>query len=126
MDKAAARAQLEHAQPILCVAEMSRSLAYYTAVLGFTNAEWGDDDFTCVHRDGAAIYLARGEQGNPGTWVWVGVSDVAVLHEEYSASGAVILEPPTEYGWAYEMKVKDPDGHVLRIGSAPRTGRFEG
>ena len=30
---------------------------YYVDVLGFTNAEWGSRDFTCVTRDGASIYL---------------------------------------------------------------------
>jgi predicted lactoylglutathione lyase len=113
------RAQLEHAHPILHVADMSRSLRYYTQVLGFANAEWGGADFTCVTRDGASIYLSLGDQGQPGTWVWLGASDVALLHEEYTASGATIVEPPTNYGWAYEMKVRDPDGHVLRFGSEP-------
>jgi predicted enzyme related to lactoylglutathione lyase len=119
MEKRATRAQFEHANPILSVADMSRSLRYYIEVLGFANADWGGDEFTCVSRDGASIYLAQGDQGHPGTWVWVGVSDVGVLHEEYTASGAVIVEPPTNYDWAYEMKVQDPDGHVLRFGSDP-------
>ena len=59
-------------------------------------------------------------KGNPGTWVWVGVADVAALHHEYSRSGAFILEPPRNFPWPYEMKVADPDGHVLRFGSEPR------
>jgi catechol 2,3-dioxygenase-like lactoylglutathione lyase family enzyme len=110
----------EGAQPILRVADMERSVRYYTEVLGFTNAEWGDGSFTAVDRDGAGIYLCCGAQGNPGTWVWVGVEDVAVLFEEYKASGAMILHAPENYPWAYEMKVVDPDGHVLRFGSEPR------
>ena len=28
--------------------------------------------------------------------------------------------PPTNYPWAFEMRLKDPNGHVLRIGSEPR------
>jgi catechol 2,3-dioxygenase-like lactoylglutathione lyase family enzyme len=120
MEDAVPRAQFEHAHPILSVADMSRSLRYYIEVLGFANADWGGDDFTCVSRDGASIYLSQGDQGHPGTWVWLGVNDVGVLHQEYTASGAVILEPPTNYAWAYEMKVQDPDGHVLRFGSEPR------
>jgi hypothetical protein len=34
---------------------MTRSLRYYVDVLGFTNAVWGSDDFTCVSRDEASI-----------------------------------------------------------------------
>lgn len=115
------RTKLEGAQPILRVADMERSLHYYTQVLGFTSADWGDDSFTAVNRDGAGLYLCCCAQGNPGTWVWIGVEDAGELFEEYKASGATILHQPENYPWAYEMKVGDPDGHVLRFGSEPRS-----
>ena len=114
------RPRFEHANPILNVSDMARSLRYYVDVLGFANAEWGGEDFTLITRDGAGIYLSEGDQGRSGTWVWVGVEDVAALFEEYLASGAIIREPPRNFPWAYEMKVEDPDGHVLRFGSDPR------
>jgi uncharacterized glyoxalase superfamily protein PhnB len=47
------------------------------------------------------------------------VEDVNALFEEYKAKGARILHPPENYLWALEMKVADPDGHVLRFGSDP-------
>ena len=111
---------LGHAVPILSVKDMAVSLKYYVDVLGFKNAAWGNDRFTNVYRDHAGIYLCRGGQGSPGTWVWFGVDDVAALYQEYSASGAMITLPPSNYPWAYEMHVEDPDGHVLRFGSDPR------
>ena len=114
------RTKFECANPILSVKEMARSVRYYVDVLGFTNAEWGGDDFTCVTRDNAGIYLAEGDQGQPGTWAWIGVEDVGALYEEYKAKGATILHPPENYAWALEMKIGDPDGHVLRFGSEPR------
>ena len=110
----------ERADPILRVADMTRSLQYYVEVLGFRNAEWGSSDFTCVSRDGASIYLSEGDQGQPGTWVWVGVSDVELLFAEYTQTGAMILHSPEHFPWACEMKVGDPDGHVLRFGSDPK------
>jgi predicted enzyme related to lactoylglutathione lyase len=114
------RTTFECANPILNVADMARSLRYYVEVLGFTNAEWGSDDFTCVTRDNAAIYLSDGDQGQPGTWVWIGVADVEALYEEFRATGASVLHPPQNFPWACEMKVGDPDGHVLRFGSDPK------
>jgi catechol 2,3-dioxygenase-like lactoylglutathione lyase family enzyme len=66
----------------LNVANLARSVRYYVDILGFTNAVWGGDDFTCVTRAGASIYLSEGDQGQPGTWVWLGVEDVEVLHDE--------------------------------------------
>jgi predicted enzyme related to lactoylglutathione lyase len=111
--------RFERAEPILRVADMTRSVRYYVNVLGFTNAPWGNEHFTAVGRDSAGIYLCLEGQGQPGTWVWIGVSDVEALYEEYRSSGAEIRLPPTNYSWAYEMQVLDPDGHVLRFGSDP-------
>jgi uncharacterized glyoxalase superfamily protein PhnB len=111
------RTRFESSTPILMVADMAASLRYYIDVLGFRNADWGTEDFTCVSRDRVGIYLCRGGHGQPGTWVWIGVEDVEALYEEYKASGARIRHPPQNYPWALEMKVNDPDGHVLRFGS---------
>jgi hypothetical protein len=44
------------------------------------------------------------------------------IYDEYKASGAKFREPPTNYSWAYQMMVEDPDGHVLCIGSEPKQG----
>lgn len=111
------RTRFEGSQPILKVADMAASIRYYVDVLGFKNAVWGTSDFTSVNRDRAGIYLCQSGQGHPGTWVWIGVEDVEALYEEYKASGARIRHHPLNYPWALEMKVEDPDGHVLRFGS---------
>lgn len=115
------KTRFEHAEPILRVSNMHNSLRYYVDVLGFRNADWGSDDFTCVTRDGAAIYLCRGDQGCVGTWAWIGVEDAAGLYKEYQASGATIRQRPVNHSWALEFQVEDPDGHVLRFGSEPLT-----
>jgi hypothetical protein len=91
-------------------------------VLGF-KVNWGgeaESTFASVSRDGRAIMLAQGEQGHPGTWLWIGVEDIVPLFVEYSAKGVKIRERPTNYPWAYEMKIEDPEGHVLRFGSEPK------
>jgi len=113
------RTAFERAEPILRVEDMAASLRYYVGVLGFENASWGSEDFTRVRRGDAGIYLCRGGQGQPGTWVWIGVEDAAALHEEYRAAGAKIRRPPENFPWALEFHVEDPDGHVLRFGSEP-------
>jgi catechol 2,3-dioxygenase-like lactoylglutathione lyase family enzyme len=117
----ALKTRFEHADPILSIRDMTVSVRYYVDVLGFRSADWGGDTFTCVNRDKAGIYLCQGGQGQPGTWAWIGVEDVATLFEEYKTSGARIRRAPENYLWAYEMHVEDPDGHVLRFGSEPRT-----
>ena len=99
---------------------MDASLKFYTDVLGFKNASWGTEDFTCVSRDGASIYLCQRGQGRGAAWARIGVEDVDKLHHEYKSRGAAIRLQPTNYSWALEMQIEDPDGNVLRFGSEPR------
>ena len=105
--------------PIFRVASLAASLDYYVGVLGF-HIDWRYPTIACVVRDECYLFLCEGDQGNPGSWLWVGVGDVGALHEEYRAKGAIIRNPPTNYHWAYEMQVADPDGNVLRMGSEQR------
>lgn len=109
--------------PILRVADLAASLAYYTDVLGFT-IDWNYEGLIAsVSRGRCTLFLSeRGGQGNPGTWVWIGVSDVEVLHADYVARGATIRLPPTNFRWALEMHVGDPDGNVMRFGSDAKDG----
>lgn len=110
---------VEHVNPILCVTDLDRALRYYTEVLCFEAADWRVDGFTSVGLGGRSLYLSERAQGRPGAWVWIGVGDVRVLHELYTRLGAIVRLPPTNYPWALEMRVEDPDGNVLRFGSDP-------
>ncbi|MEM8737803.1 MAG: VOC family protein [Planctomycetota bacterium] len=111
--------RIECINPILNVADMTRSLDFYVGKLGFTNAEWGNENFTHVSRDGCGLYLCRGGQGQAGTWVWVGIEDARAVHDDLASQGVIIRQPPTNQPWALEVHVEDPDGHVLRLGSDP-------
>jgi ankyrin repeat protein len=52
----------------------------------------------------------------------VGCSDAERLHEELRMAGARIRQGPTNFSWALEIQVEDPDGNVLRFGSDPKPG----
>jgi catechol 2,3-dioxygenase-like lactoylglutathione lyase family enzyme len=112
--------RLENVTPILNVKDIPKSLAFYVDILGFKNAEWGDEDFTSINRDNTGLYLCRGGQGFSGTWVWIGFDgDIFSLHQKLLSNGVKIKLPPTNFSWAYEMQVEDPDGHILRFGTEP-------
>jgi catechol 2,3-dioxygenase-like lactoylglutathione lyase family enzyme len=111
------RTRLEGSQPILRVESMDASLRFYVDLLGFTAVSWGTEEFTSISRDRAAIYLCQGGQGRGGAWIWIGAEDVQELHKELTAKGVSIRLPPTNYPWALEMHVEDPDGNVIRFGS---------
>ena len=110
----------EGSAPILRVENMPAALHFYLDLLGFKNVHWGTDEFTSISRDQAHIYLCRGGQGLGKAWVWIGVEDAAKLHEEVRARGVSVRMPPTNFSWALEMHLEDPDGNVLRFGSDPQ------
>ena len=110
----------ENSAPILRVESLEESVRFYVGLLGFKNASWATEDFTSVNRGQAGIYLCQRGQGRGGAWIWIGVEDVEKLHDEYKSRGVAILLPPTNYPWALEMQIEDPDGNVLRFGSEPK------
>jgi catechol 2,3-dioxygenase-like lactoylglutathione lyase family enzyme len=109
--------------PILRVRDLPVSIDYYVKVLGF-KLDWHQSGIIAsVSRGRCAILLCEGDQGNPGTWVWIGVEDIEPLFENFANKGARIRHPPTNYPWAYEMQIEDPDEHVLRFGSDSKANR---
>ena len=112
--------RIENICPILCVKDMKRSRAFYVDILGFTEVEWGNDSFTSVGRDKSGIYLCKDGQGHPGTWIWIGFDgNMDAFYNQLKEKGVTVRQPPTNYSWALEMHVEDPDGHVLRFGTDP-------
>jgi len=112
-------AMAENVTPILRVENIAKSRRYYMQTLGFS-LDWDADGMISVSRDGKSIMLCEREQGQPGTWLWIGVEDADAFFSEFSAKGAHIRSPPQNFSWAYEFAVEDPDGHVLRFGSEPK------
>lgn len=110
----------EGVTPILRVRSLADSIDHYVGVLGF-KVDWQQPGIMgSVSRNRCHIMLCEGDQGHSGSWVWIGVEDAESLFQEYSSKGAKVRHPPTNYEWAYEMQVEDPDGNVLRMGSEPK------
>ena len=119
------RPTFEGSTPILPVRQLEAGIDFYVKALGFA-VDFSYPKIASVSRDGCHLFLCEGDQGNPGTWVWTGVEDVDALLREYRALGYEARHPPTNYPWAYEMQLEDPDGNVLGIGSDRRTDRPDG
>jgi len=111
-----AAVSFEAVSPILRVQDLSASIDYYVRMLGFA-IDWQGPYFASVSRGKCHIFLSQGDQGQPGTWVWIGVENADALLEEYRRTGAKIRHMPTNYPWAYEVQMEDLDGNVLRLGS---------
>ena len=116
-------ARVERIVPILRVRSLAASLAWYVGVLGFREHWHEPGIMASVVRDAGELMLCEGAQGADHAWVWVGVDDAMRAHDECVARGATVRMPPTNFRWALEFHVQDPDGHVLRVGSAPLADR---
>lgn len=115
--------RVERIVPILRVRSLTASLAWYVGVLGFREHWHEPGVMASVVRDTGELMLCEGTQGSRGAWVWIGVDDATRVHAECVARGAEVRLPPTNFRWALEFHIQDPDGHVLRVGSAPRADR---
>lgn len=111
--------------PVLRVSNAAAARDYYVNALGF-KVDFDMGFFVSVSRGKCNLFLSEGDQGHPGSWVWIDGKNVDALYEELKASGAKIRHPPTNYSWALEMQVEDLDGNVLRMGSDPRAGEPDG
>lgn len=90
--------RVKNIAPILYVTDMEKSLEFYVDTLGFKKADWGDDNFTSINQDNSGIYLRKGGQGLPGTWVWIGFDgDIFALHQKLKSKGVTIKLPPTNF-----------------------------
>jgi hypothetical protein len=112
--------KIERVIPILNVKDISVSKAFYISILGFNEEPWGSGHFTSVERDNMNIYLARSSVVKPSALIWIGFDgDIFALYEMLKEKRVTILQPPTNFSWALQMDVEDPDGHVLRLGTEP-------
>ncbi|MBA4849832.1 VOC family protein [Emticicia sp. BO119] len=112
--------RIEGITAILSVKDMKATREFYVDLLGFKEEDWGTDEFTSFRHTGGSFYACQGYQGNPGTWIWVGFDgDIFALYEELKVANVSFQLPPTNYSWALEMAIYDPDGHVLRFGKEP-------
>lgn len=115
---------IECLYPILDVTSLQTSLSYYVNVLGFRE-DWSTGTLAQVSREGFGIMLNERTSAHPQEiWpqeIWIGVERLEPFYEEFVGNGAQIAQEPANHPWAYDMKVQDPDGHLLWIGAGPKS-----
>ena len=84
------------ATPILCVRSLQASIEYYVKVLGL-KLNWQDPGIMAgISRERCHIMLCEGDQGHPGAWVWIGVTEIEPLFAEYKSNGGQDLASADE------------------------------
>jgi uncharacterized protein len=113
---------VRRAVPILATSDVDRALEHYGA-LGFETEQWEGGDYGFLSRDGVEVHVAAPDGFDPAanTVAWyIFVADADALYEEWKAAGVageLIAPTDTDYGLR-EGRHVDPDGNVLRFGSA--------
>jgi predicted enzyme related to lactoylglutathione lyase len=121
-------ATLTGVSPVLLVADLQRSVAYFSERLGFQCHVFGDPpNFATVARDAAVILIALSDQPERLVPNWhivdkmwdayIRVDDADAIYAEVQERGAgidyTIYDAP--HGFR-EFGVQDPDGHDIAFG----------
>ena len=111
------------AMPVLDVADVTASVAFYRRA-GFAGGEpWGDPPgFAIVQRGDVTLGLSLGDGPAPGARDWsayIYVDDVETIHAEFTQAGLspTAIRRPEHYG-CDDFDLADPDGHRIAFGQS--------
>lgn len=109
-------AQFVQGAPVLHVANVKTTAAFYRDALGFT-WDFGDETYAVVWRDNSAIHFVK-DAGTPtGVHLFQWVKDVDAYFKEIVGRGAEVAMEPTDqlYG-IREFGVRDINGVRIVFG----------
>jgi len=119
--------------PLLVVADLARSLAFYEHVLGAARVTAGDSYAKLALGSGELHLATRSEPtpDKPGVTLVPPAAGAAEVHGEvvlhvrdcrasyaaFVARGATFLAPPSVPPWGHEVRafLRDPDGHLIEL-----------
>jgi predicted enzyme related to lactoylglutathione lyase len=106
------------ANPNMIVADLTKSIEFYTRALGFMQKMDGPN-FAVLQRDQITLGLivASDSKAAGHSWCYLTVTDVRAVFEEFKAAGARIAAPLQEWGEHVEFTIADLDGNTLDVGN---------
>ncbi|MDB5087901.1 MAG: ble 2 [Mucilaginibacter sp.] len=106
--------------PLLLVADLERSLAFYETYLGFKSSFFYEDFYAGLTNGVHHLHLklndpkvGRMHKGPEDIDLTFSVAAIGVFFEVVSAAGATITQPLREMPYGTEFYMADPDGHIL-------------
>ena len=113
---------LDYVAPVLRVANLDRSLAYYQERLGFELEFNYENFYASITRDGCRIHLSNAPplprdlaelRAEDHIDACFGVHDIEALQDECKLHGANISTSLRSMPYGKEFYVQDPDGYLL-------------
>lgn len=108
--------------PQLLVADLEKSIAFYTRLLDFNIDFRYEDFYASVSRDGYSIHLKSGtplaeerlrRKMNEDLDIVCAVDNVTALYGELSARTITITQPLHIAPYGKEFYIADPDGYII-------------
>lgn len=108
--------------PLFIVADLERSIAYYTKNLGFEADFKYKDFYAGIIKDDCSIHLKTGKPSreerenrrrNEDLDIVFGVEGIEDLYAELSAKSVTFIQPLRNMPYGKEFYVADPDGYII-------------
>jgi predicted enzyme related to lactoylglutathione lyase len=108
--------QFVQGAPVLHVADVQATAAFYRDVLGFT-CDFGNETYAVVWRDNSAIHFVRDGEQPSGVHLFQWVKDVDAYYREIVSRGAVVASMPADQPYGVrEFGIRDVNGVAIVFG----------
>ena len=108
--------------PQLIVADITRSIEFYTNKLGFEKDFLYEDFYAGISKDGFTIHLKVGKPSieerqnkrkNEDLDIVFSVSNIEDLYKALSAKSIEFTQPLRKMDYGKEFYIMDPDGYII-------------
>ena len=114
--------KIKNLSPQFLVADIERSVEFYTKKLGFDIDFRYEDFYVGIIKDGFSIHLKTGQplvdvrqnkKDNEHLDITISVEDIEYWYEELLNKTAQVMQPLREMPYGREFYVADPDGYII-------------
>jgi len=113
--------KIKNMSPLFVVADLERSIEFYTKQLGFNIDFLYEDFYAGIVKDGFSIHLKmvtpfverESKRINESIDITFLVDDVEKLFEEFSNKPIEIIQPLRQMPYGKEFYITDLDGYIL-------------
>jgi catechol 2,3-dioxygenase-like lactoylglutathione lyase family enzyme len=116
--------RIKKMSPQFVVADIDRSIEFYTKKLGFDIDFRYEDFYAGIVKDGFSIHLKladppnenrgnRGNHGNEDLDIVFSVDGIEDLYQELSNKSIEFVQPLRQMPYGKEFYIADPDGYVI-------------
>src|SRR4026209_1883111 len=117
-----AHPRIKKMSPQFVVADIDRSIEFYTKKLGFDIDFRYEDFYAGIIKDGCSIHLKTAEplvdkrqhkKDHEHLDITFSVEDIEYFYEELSSKSVEVIQPLREMPYGKEFYISDPDGYII-------------